>query len=148
MRIEGSVTMDRQTYRRVVLSSTRRLWASRILGALVVVCAGVAVVLDVDATSVFLVLVGVLVVLAPNILVAIGWRRLGPAAGSVFHYTVTDSLWSGVARVRATAHTWVVRVDSGGSVPIPRAAFTPDARADIDRFLSTGPFPRVAPSSA
>ena len=161
MHVEGSLMLDRRTYRRLTLSSFKGLFrVYRVLGALMLAYGGLALKVHPDLTGAFLALLGIATIFGPEFFVERYWRQLRPAAATPFHYTVTDSSvmmhsaqihmnlpLSGVMWMRTRAEAWVVRGSGGVAIVVPRAAFTPDAQADIDRFLSASPFPRVAPSS-
>lgn len=163
MDFTGQLKIDRLTYRRMVVAATPRgrLWFNRGLGVLLLIVAALHA-LDMYSTStqgrpigvgtvlLFFVqlLLGVFVLFAIELAAARGWRKFAAIGGLKWLYEVGDEGigivtahndtkigWDAMAEVDTLPDLWLIKLETGAKLAIPRAAFTKIDAARVDALL-------------
>ncbi len=156
MPVTAELVLDFATYRRIVFApGGRGRWLLPIMGIVILLWQGVLALTGGGLTAILLAIVGLIISFLPELLVLLGWQQVRRLRVQPWRYEVTDASvgihtsqtsvkvdWDGISRARIRRHAWVYTVASTRrSLVVPRAAFSPDAQAEIDRFVREHRFP-------
>jgi hypothetical protein len=149
MPITGELVQTYAGYRRLALSVGRTgMRATTIAVGLVSVFFGA--VTSGTRLSTELIIMGCILLFGPELMVLVGWSRTRKLTDRPWRYEIGEEgvgvhtsqtdvtvRWDGISRIRSRRHAWVFKVASSkGSLPVPRAAFSPDGQQAIDRLLA------------
>jgi hypothetical protein len=149
MPVTGELVLDYATYRRIVFApGGRGRWLLPIMGAVILLWQGVLALAGGGLGAILLSIAGLIIIFLPELLVLVGWQQVRRLRAQSWRYEVTDTsvgihtsqtsvtvAWDGISRARIRPHAWVYTVASTRrSLVVPRAAFSSEEQAEIDRF--------------
>jgi YcxB-like protein len=147
--IQVQVTPDpRRTLRGLRQLRRRRLWASRLYGAILILFGLLLLAVPSIAFAVVLVALGLVLVVLPDLALVRAVRRQARfAAGptvidinderlrSANPMTTGEFAWSAVNRVAETDEFWFLRLVSRQTILLPKQHFTPEQQDALRGFL-------------
>lgn len=147
--------MDRRLFGQILRAGMPRLfrWIP-VLGVLIVALGVLS--LSTTSTTPMLgyieIIGGLFAACLPLIVLLSGYQRLARLARQPWRYHLTDRTieeatptvtssrpWTAVRKVVDRPDLWVLRMDPGGVIGLPKNAFDPDQRAELEAFLRTRP---------